>query len=132
MPAPGINIPDKVRRAAQRLGVDLSSVEIARGVVRVRFNTLIDTKAMGSDIATLIDFARQQGASTAVLDTGLIQHPVLSDWLADPERVRSMLGRPAQVRVILETELPFPVQRRGQIVSTTSRYRQVEITVSLE
>lgn len=125
-------IPANVQGAAQRLGVDLNTVQIENGVLRARIGYLTDTRAIGADVQTLVDFARQQGARTAVIDTQLIQHPILSDWAADPARVSSMLGRPAQVRVLEEATLPFLVNRHGRMVSTTSTYRRVEITVPLE
>ncbi|XZE34658.1 polymorphic toxin-type HINT domain-containing protein [Pirellulaceae bacterium SH501] len=67
------NATDECLEAAKRLGLYLEDLKIVDGVGRLRVS-FTDAIKHG-DIARIVDFAKSQGASSLVLDTGQVVNP---------------------------------------------------------
>jgi hypothetical protein len=84
-------------KAANRLGIDLSRVQIRDGVAHLKIGFAHNLNP--ADLGTLREFLRTQGASKAVVDSGFVINPKLNATL----RRLASSGRPfngGQVRLI--------------------------------
>ncbi|WP_407657493.1 hemagglutinin repeat-containing protein [Limnobaculum xujianqingii] len=74
--------------AADRLGVDVKSVKVQNGVAQLRIN--VTSNISSSDIQTLLNYAKSQGATSVEVNTGYIANEKLMEFLSR----RSQDGKP--------------------------------------
>jgi hypothetical protein len=102
-----------LNQAAQRLGVNLSKVQIQDGVARVPVGFAQTLNR--ADLQALSAYLRHRGA-TSVRIEAMVQHPRLSEMLLNPRARRILLGQKSEVKVLGEVKLGNTTERHIEII----------------
>jgi hypothetical protein len=111
-------IPSDLAEAANRLGINLSTIRIENGVAR--FNVEFANDLLHSDMRTVAAYLRSQGANSVVIQA-MAQNERVSRYVANPRALRLLMGNSSARATTL-----------GEVTIGNVTERLVEITASLE